>query len=550
MRSSGPTAFIAKIYQNRIIKVKYEALCDDQERKAYVSTRDRDHHLTGPLMFTTSMKRCCLWVLLCLLAARVLGNSISGQVLDAETYLPLPFASISVMDSQLGTISNSEGYFVLSSQSILGTDTLLFSYMGYETFKRAVQDFEKSPLVYLRSVEINLDAVTVYSRQLTGREIIGQVRENYSKNHPERSEMRRMFYHKFERTPFPEENQIHVKHSDFVGMDKATIEGLLKMLPDEFTEYQDAVLSFYNYEDKHKLVPVEAISLEEDAMQDLEAIFEKKLGAFFEDIEKSKGNQEIYYKFRTGVFAMKADTNPDEDTGALEPHADSLHYRVSTTQLDGEVSFLLKDYGSLKSDNWEFITKPNRYDYRMEEVTVFNGELVYQVAFTPRERGLFEGTLYVSTESFAILQLDFAYAPGKTSENIHLLGFGHSMNSKQGRVIFEKGKEGYFVKYIQAKQHETASIARDFTIMKKQKRFLIDKELNEIKLEAALTFEIHSDWELLILDRNPLEANEFETVKQPAVVRFRKEYSNAPDLWDNRTVIAPSAELTKYTRKE
>lgn len=149
MRSSGPTAFIAKIYQNRIIKVKYEALCDDQERKAYVSTRDRDHHLRRPLMFTTSMKRCCLWVLLCLLATGVLGNSISGQVLDAETHLPLPFASISVMDSQLGTISNSEGYFVLSSESILGTDTLLFSYMGYETFKRAIQDFEKSPLVYL-----------------------------------------------------------------------------------------------------------------------------------------------------------------------------------------------------------------------------------------------------------------------------------------------------------------------------------------------------------------------------------------------------------------
>ena len=106
------------------------------------------------------------------------------------------------------------------------------------------------------------------------------------------------------------------------------------------------------------------------------------------------------------------------------------------------------------------------------------------------------------------------------------------------------------MKYIHAKQHEMASIARDFTIMKKQKRFLIDKELNEIKLEASLTFEIHSDWELLILDRKPLEANEFETVKQPAVVRFRKEYSNAPDLWDNRTVIAPSAELTKYTRKE
>ncbi len=499
-------------------------------------------------MFTATMKRYCLWLILCVFAVRALGNVISGQVLDAETHMPLPFASIAVMGSQLGTISNADGHFVLSSESILPTDTLLFSYMGYETMKLAARNFRKSTPVYLRQAEINLNAITVYSRQLTGLDIIARVREHYPVNHPDRSEVRRMFYHKFERTPFPESNQIRVRHSDFVGMDKESLEGFIEMLPDEFTEYQDAIVSFYQHGDEHKLVPEEAISLEEGAMQDLTATIEKKLGAFFEDIEKSKSNEEVCYKFRSGIFAMKADTHPD--SAAVEAEADSLHYRVSTRQLSKEVSFLLKDYGSLKGDNWEFITKPNRYDYHVNEITVFNEELVYALSFAPRERGLFEGTLYVSTESFAILQLDFAYAPGKRNENFHLLGFGHSMNSKKGRVIFEKGSDGYFVKYIHAQQHETASLERDFTIMKKQKRFLIDKELNEIKLSASLTFETHSDWELLILDRKPLKANDFNLVKQPPVVLFRKEYSNAPDLWDNRTVIAPSTELTEYTRTE
>ncbi len=160
-----------------------------------------------------------------------------------------------------------------------------------------------------------------------------------------------------------------------------------------------------------------------------------------------------------------------------------------------------------------------------------------------------EGLMYVSTETYAILQVDFAFADGKQNEKFQILGIGHSMNFKKGHIIFEKGKAGYFIKYINAQQHESASINRDLSVMKKQKRFLTDKELGKIKLELQLDFNIESYWEILVLNGDEIDTQKFESIKQPLLMKFRKEYAYSPIMWNNRTVIAPASELKKYKRK-
>jgi hypothetical protein len=174
---------------------------------------------------------------------------------------------------------------------------------------------------------------------------------------------------------------------------------------------------------------------------------------------------------------------------------------------------------------------------------------VYSISFKPKRRGLFEGTMYISTTTYAVLQLDFAFAPGKRSERFQALGFGHSMNFKKGRVIFEKGENGYFVKYINAQEHETASIDRKFSVKKRKKRFLVDKELNQIKLHAKISFDMKSNWELLVLDRKQINSQEFNNAKQPELMKFKKEFAYNTEKWKNRTVIAPTSELKKYKRK-
>ncbi len=476
---------------------------------------------------------------------------VTGLVRDAETREPLPFANIVIEGKHTGTISNVDGLYVLDVEGIESDQLITFNYMGYETYKITLGELQKLTLVDLKPAILNLNELAVYSSQLTAKDIIDRVRKNYEVNHPQLNMKQRVFYHKYEKTRWPKENGLVLKSSDFVGLDKKTLEELFTMIPEEFVEYHDAMVDLYSLDGKKKVEVIEAVSLEEGSTEKLQKEVEQKLEEFFEDIESSQTDPDVYYKFRTGIFAKKIDDGDiAPDSIQLAQKKDSLNFLVSTNHLKYSIQRVIRNWADLSSDNWEFINHSGRYNYTLGDVTIFNDELVYPIVFSPRKKGLFEGVMYVSTATFGILQLDYAFADGKQSENIHLLGFGHSMDFKKARVIFERAELGYFVKYINAEQREKASIDRNFTVMKKEKRFFIDKELNEIKMSADLRFDISLNLELLILDRKQVDPLEFQKVNEPKITRFRKEYAYSPEVWNNRTVIAPSEELQEYKRKE
>lgn len=475
--------------------------------------------------------------------------SITGVVFDSETKEPLPFTNIAVAGQYKGTVSNIEGHFVLDRTGLDPNDTILFSYVGYETRRIIVEDLKRKSKIYLRPITINLKEVQVSSRSLSAKEIIALVIENYHKNHPNSSVKQNLFYHTYERVPFPED-QIIMKKSDFVGLDQATFEELMHLMPREFIEYQDAVVDLYSHEGNNRLIPIEGISLEEGSQKDIAKKLENILKTFFEDVKETSEDTTIYYKVRSGIFADKIDDIDMSDSTWKEHEDDPLNHTVGSDQVKNDILNLYDEYANLDSKNWEFLNKAGKYRYSKDRITLLNDELVYEITFSPKVRGLFEGKLYVSTSTYAILQLDFAYAEGKQSEKIQILGIGHAMDLKRGRVIYERAKTGYYPKYIYAQEKEWASIERSFSVMKKQKRFLKDKELNEMKFKTQLFFDINSYRELLVLDREEIAAQEFESAKQPKQMKFRKEYAYSPEMWKNRTVLAPTAELQKFKRSE
>lgn len=478
-----------------------------------------------------------------------IADPTTGIVLDAKTKAPLPFANIVVVGQNRGSVSNSEGHFVLDMDSIAPNDTILFSYVGYETMKVRAEKLKRKSKINMHPARINIKEVEVLYKSLSAREIVALVRKNYPINHPSQNSKQQLFFHKYEKVPFPEENQVILKKSNFDGLDKKTFEEVFSMMPREFIEYQDALVDLYSDGKNHSLVPQEGISLEEASMQAIWKEMENKLSALIDDIQKSHEDEDIYYKFRSGIISQKLKQDSLDNIMWEEYKNDTLNYTVETGQIKNDVLSLYKEYASLGSKNWEFIKDRNKYNYVKEEVTVYNDELVYKISFTPGNRGLFEGVMYVSTTSYALLQMDFAFAEGKHSEKFQMLGFGHLTDFKKGRVIYEKGNSGYYAKYINAQQHELASVDRNFSIMKKQKRGLIDKELNEIKLEVQLAFDIESSRELLVLEREEINSQQFKLAEQPLIMKFRKEYAYTSQMWENRTVIVPTSELRKYKRK-
>jgi hypothetical protein len=475
---------------------------------------------------------------------------ITGRVLDGETLEALPFTNIVIEGKKTGTVSNIEGYYVLDRSGIDANNQIVFSYMGYESVTLSIEELHGNSIVMLKPAILNLQAVSVFSEMLTANDIIQRVKKNYTQNYPNPTQKRKVFLHTYENTPWQKSNQLKVKQSDFVGLDIRTFEEIFKELPANFTEYKDAIVEFYNHQKTSKILPIEGISMEEGSMKELSQFMESKLSDFLDDIQKTVQDEDVYYKFRSGIFAVKADYQSDADSTLEAFKYDSAHYFVHSGQLRYQIQFLLKNYASLDGDNWEFIDKPGKYTYSLEETTVYDNELVYKISFAPTKSGLFEGLLYVSTASYAILQMEFAYAEGKQNELINMLGVSHAMKYKKGRVIFEKGENGYFVKYINANQKEYAHIDRSFSVMKKEKRFLMDKELNTIQMDARLSFDMDTYWELLVIDQSEIDEKLFVEVKQPKFMKFKREYVYTPDMWQNGTVIAPVAELKTYKRSD
>jgi hypothetical protein len=401
----------------------------------------------------------------------------------------------------------------------------------------------------MHPARLDIREVEVLYKSLSAKELVALVRRNYNKNHPSPSSRQQVFFHKYGKVPFPEENQITLLKSDFAGLDEQTVDEVLGMMPGEFVEYQDAVIDLYKNGKNHRILPREGVSLEEQSMQQLGKEMEEKLGELFEDIQKSQEDEDIYYKFKSGIISHKFKQDSVSELMWEEYKNDTIHYTVETAQVKEDVLSLLEDYASISSKNWEFIKDRNKYNYVKEEVTVYNDELVYKISFTPGNRGLFEGVMHVSTTTYGILQLDFAFAEGKQSEKFQILGFGHLTDFKKGRVIFEPTPSGYYIKYINAHQHELATVSRKFSVKKKQKRGLFDRDLNEIKFELQLEFDMDSYRELLVLDREEINAQKFESAKQPLFMKFKKEYAYTPEMWTNRTVIVPTSELQKYKRK-
>jgi hypothetical protein len=501
--------------------------------------------------FLLSVRVQFLTILILCLVPDLMAHYIpsSGIVLDAKTREPLPFTNIVVLGQKKGSISNSEGYYVLNLDSISPADTILFSYMGYEPLMIRAEKLLRRSRIMMHPTAIDLKEVEVLYRALSAREIVAQVQRNYRINHPELSARQRIFFHKYEKVPFGDENRITLLKSDFTGLDPQTFDELFNMMPDEFIDYQDAELELYSDGKNHRLVPLKGISLEEESMQAIGNEMEDKLGTLLEEIKKNQGDEDIYYKVRSGIISHKFKKDSVNKLIWEEYKKDSLNYTVETSLVKDDVLFILDDYARLGSKNWEFIRDRGKYDYIKEDLTACNDELVYKISFTPRNRGLFEGMMYVSTSDYAILQLDFEFAEGKQDEKFRIAGIRHSMDFKKATVIFEKGESGYYLKYVNARQKEYASAERQLTIMKKQKRPLVDRELNEIKLDLQMVFDIESNWELLVLDQEEIDAGMIESVRQPLIMKFRKEYAYSPEMWESRTVIAPSEELKKYTRK-
>lgn len=476
------------------------------------------------------------------------NNFFNGKVFDFETKEPLPFANIFIEGKSIGTISNSQGEFALDLEIANNNDSVIFSYMGYENFKVSTKDIKEFESIYLQKSLLKLPNVSVYAQNLTAKDIIKLIETNYIENYPQNNFRSKIFFHKYLNISFSRENELELKKSNFEMLNKELVSDVFNMIPKDIIQYQDCIIDIFNYTDKRKIQPVKAISLEEGSMEILQKKIDEKLTDLYLDFEESKKNNKVYYKVNSGLL-FNVDIDDEELDSVEEFHnKDSLNYYIQTNYLKNDINNLMKQYADIKSKNWEFISSPNKYQYEMN-LNVLNEELVYEIIFKPKKNGLYKGIMYVNSDNYAILQLDYEYAPGKSNQNFQLFGLGYSMKNRGARVIFAKGDTGYYLKYLKAKKITFASLNRNISLLKKEKRILFDKILNKIKLEMELAVDIYDNSEILVLENDVITKENYDRINEPKYMKFKKEFAYTPEMWENRTVIVPNKELKIYQRK-
>ena len=477
-------------------------------------------------------------------------ETISGKVLDSETGFVLPFASISFNDFSNGSVSNAEGIYVMDIPVNRLKDSLCFSYMGYKTLCVSIKSLSKNGNVSLNSVQINLAEIPVHSQTLNILKIIKLVKENFPKNHPKANQTRRLFYHTYNNTPFSEANSMKVLKTSFADLDQGLVDEVLEVIPEDIKSYRDVIVDLHSYNAQKKIIPIEGVSLQESTVVSVQNQIEKKLLSLTKDIEYSFEDDRLYYKLSSGIISTKLeiDQSDIEDNDSLMiNNDDSTSYFLKAEYLRNDLDNFLVSTSDINSDNLEFISKPKKYNYR-KELTLFDDKWVYKISFEPKENGIFQGVFYISTVNYAILQLDYEFAIGKTTENINLFGIGHKVNYKKVQVIFEKIDTAYFVKYVNAEKREFFSVDRNFFMKKKEKRFFFDKTLNKIKLSIDMQFESKNRWELLVINRQNLTKKTFELIDEPKKITIKKELIYSADMWDHGSVIVPNAELINFRR--
>ena len=489
-------------------------------------------------------------LIVCNLSIWAQKKIITGRVIDVETGIALPFASISFNDYSNGSVSNSEGVYVMDIAADRLEDSLYFSYMGYKTLSVSVKSLFLEGSVWLRSAQINLAEIPVYSRTLNALAIIKLVEKNFPKNHPQVSQVQHLFYHSYNNTPFSEANRMNVLKTSFTDIDQGLVNEVLEVIPEDIKSYRDVIVDFYSHGAERKIMPIEGISLQESTALSVQKQIEEKLLSLTEDIELSFEDDELYYKMGTGIISSKLelDESDSEDIDTVMTNTDdTTHYLIRAEYLRKDIEKFLVNTADINSDNLAFINKPKKYNYQ-KELTLFNDEWVYKISFDPKEQGIFQGVLYIAATNYAILQFDYEFATGKSTENINLLGIGHKVNYKKAQVIYEKLDTAYFVKYVNAEKREFFSVDRDFFMVKKEKRFLFDKALNKIKFALDMQFEVKNGWELLVIHRQNLTKEAFELVKEPEKMTIKKEFVYSMDMWDHGSVIVPSTELKNFRR--
>lgn len=149
--------------------------------------------------------------------------TMEGRIRDYVTGEPLVYVNVSLKNEPIGTITNQDGDYILKLPDLHKKDSVVFSFVGYVSSVRAVEDLQREGSVRLHSTTIRIREVRV--RAVSIEELLDGVREQVAANYPASNRLLTGFY----RETIKQDN-------DYISLTEAVLEILKSPYQAEFRE--------------------------------------------------------------------------------------------------------------------------------------------------------------------------------------------------------------------------------------------------------------------------------------------------------------------------
>ncbi|MFW6257302.1 MAG: carboxypeptidase-like regulatory domain-containing protein [Prolixibacteraceae bacterium] len=117
---------------------------------------------------------------------------LSGQIIDEKKENPIIYASVSVFNKPIGTITNTDGEFLLKLHPGYMQDTLVISCMGYAQIIMPAYELLDRDLITMKPVSVRIREVKVTST--SPEQLLKKIRENMDKNYASDLKLMTAFY--------------------------------------------------------------------------------------------------------------------------------------------------------------------------------------------------------------------------------------------------------------------------------------------------------------------------------------------------------------------
>ncbi|MEX0275472.1 MAG: carboxypeptidase-like regulatory domain-containing protein [Flavobacteriaceae bacterium] len=486
------------------------------------------------------------------------AQTLSSMVVDSVTQEPIPYATIRV--GERGSITNEEGRFtIVLPNGTTANDTLFISSMGYESIGKPIAQYTEK-VVALAPKAIALNNVIVSNKQYTGEELIDLVQDRMDDNYSSDLSKRRVFFRDAFHQHMMRFDYTFIKSTIDV-LNKPFMDSIIGTLPRKSSYYTEILGDLYGdgLAERHKLKLIKASELyDKNNMLEFESV-EKK----FNEIIQENVKPNSYFKIKSGILPL-GKVEGEEFAELFETPADSTDAEALKKELEKKkesekerktnylkyrknaVGNLLRDQFFHEDTPLDFIQKSRKYEFDIKDFTYMGDAAVYIVGFKPKRSADYRGTLYIDSEDFAILRVD--YENTESLRTFKLLGVGMDQYLKKGKQLYAKNAQGkYTLQFLEQEQGTDVSVKRPIKIIELNKVVKGRNKQNELSGKIDMKSRGTNKQELVIFDEHVLSSDEFGAFeeKNNVLPKYMPKYD--PSYWEGHAIIEPNKAIRDFT---